>query len=158
MTNERPDELLDFEIAFYEKLVIDKPDFVDVLTALGDAYTKKGLYEKGLEIDKKLTVFKPDDEYVLYNFACSLSLTGRIEEAISVLKKAVSLGCRDVAYIEKDKDLDNVRSDPRYKRLIAALKRSKKREIRDEPRPSSVDHGRETNRKEGRGENKKPAA
>ena len=45
------EENLDFEISFYEKLIKENSNFTDALVALGDAYTKKGLYEKGLDVD-----------------------------------------------------------------------------------------------------------
>jgi len=113
-------EVLDFEIVFYERLLKDKPDFVEVLVALGDAYTRKGLYEKGLEVDKRLSVMRPNDAYVQYNLACSLSLLSELDEAIAALKKAISLGYCDFAYMEKDPDLDNVKRDSRYQKLFGS--------------------------------------
>ena len=48
----RSEELLDFEIEFYEKLLRAYPDFADVLLPLGDAYTRRGLYKQlGMKLD-----------------------------------------------------------------------------------------------------------
>ena len=82
----------DFEIKFYEDILKKHPDFVNVLISLGDTYTRKGLHQEGLAVDKKLVSLKPDDPIVHYNLACSLSLTGQVKEALSELKRAVLLG------------------------------------------------------------------
>jgi tetratricopeptide (TPR) repeat protein len=109
---------LDFEIDFFEALIKDKPDFVDALIPLGDCYTKKGLYEKGLYIDLRLTKLLPQDPVVHYNLACSYSLLGIIDEAIQSLENAIKLGYNDFEYIDKDKDLENVKNDDRYLNLL----------------------------------------
>ena len=119
----------DFEINFYKKLLERKPDFADALHALGNAYTRRGLYEEGLEIDRQLSIIKPDDPIVFYNLACSYSLVGKIDEALRCLKKAVILDYDDFSYMEEDPDLENVRRDPRYKdfreKLIKIIQQEK---------------------------------
>jgi len=115
-------EQLDFEIAFYEKLLKEKPDFAEALIPLGDAYTKRGYFEKGLEVDKKLTRLKPEDPIVWYNLTCSLSLLNRTEEALDAMKKALSLGYNDIEYLLSDSDLINLRKEPFFKELIFKLR------------------------------------
>ncbi len=121
-------EDLDFEISFYERLLKKRPDFINALVALGDAYTKRGRYEDGLKVDKRLVRLKPDDPLVHYNLACSYSLLKMAESALSALKKAIRLGYRDFAFMERDPDLEYIRKDPRYKELLFeyAKKRAKK--------------------------------
>ena len=121
-------EDLDFEISFYERLLQKRPDFINALIALGDAYTKSGRYEDGLKVDKRLAKLKPDDPVVHYNLACSYSLLKMADLAFSALKKAIRLGYRDFAFMEKDPDLEYIRKDPRYKELLFeyAKKRAKK--------------------------------
>lgn len=111
-------ENLDFEISFFEKLIEDNPNYVDALIPLGDAYTKRGLYEKGLEIDLRLSDLKPLDPVVHYNLACSHSLLGEIDPSIKALDKAVRLGYKDFKFMDKDPDLENIRKDSRYLELI----------------------------------------
>ena len=113
---------LDFQIRFYEQILQKHPDFVDVLIALGDAYTKRGLYRKGLEIDKKLVRLKRRDPILYYNLACSHSLLGNIKNALKSLEKAIHLGYKDFGYINKDPDLENLRKDERYFQLLNSLK------------------------------------
>ncbi len=112
---------LDFEISFFEKLVKDKPDFVEALIPLGNAYTKRGLYEKGLEIDTRLAKLRPDDPVMWYNLACSYSLLRMIDSSLKALEKTIRLGYEDFGFMDRDPDLDNVRSDKRYKELLVRL-------------------------------------
>ena len=112
-------EDLDFEISFYEGLLKKKPDFVNALIALGDAYTKRGRYKQGLKIDKRLVRLKPRDPIVHYNLACSYSLLKMADFCLEALKKAIGLGYYDFDFINKDPDLEFIREDPRYRKLLS---------------------------------------
>ena len=114
-------ELLEFEITFYEKLLRAYPDFVDALLPLGDAYTRRGLYEKGLQIDLRLSQLRGDDPLTWYNLACSYSLLARVDEALDALHRAVEHGYNDLAYLQKDPDLLNVRHSPKYRPFLDSL-------------------------------------
>lgn len=103
----------------------EKQDFADALIPLADAYTRAGLYEKGLEIDKKLSRLKPFDETVYYNLACSYSLLGMIEEALSAIEKSFRLGYCDLNHLEKDADLTNVKKSAPFKTLMARYFRTR---------------------------------
>ena len=129
----KSDELLEFEIHFYEKLLTAYPNFVDVLIPLGDAYTRRGLYEKGLEIDLRLTQLREHDSLTWYNLACSYSLLKRIDEAAAALRRAIEMGYTDVRHLQSDPDLVNLRQSPKFRQLFqsaAAL---------SSPRPHQTD-------------------
>jgi tetratricopeptide (TPR) repeat protein len=111
----------DFEIVFCEGLLEKNPNFIEALTLLGELYTKKGLYEKGLEVDRKLSHLKPDDAIVFYNLACSYSLLKEIEKSFESLKKAVELGYDELSYMLEDKDLKNLREDKRFQEYFGSL-------------------------------------
>lgn len=111
--------IMDFEIEFFEKLIKDNPDFVDVLIPLAEAYTKTGDYSRGLVIDKRLSELRPNDAVVYYNLACSFSLTANVNEAFEALEKAINLGYDDFDYMNIDQDLCNIRNDSRYKEKVA---------------------------------------
>ena len=100
---------------FYEALLQDRPDFTQVLANLGDAYTRKGFYQEGLEVDKRLVRLKPEDSVVRYNLACSLSLVGDLDAALGELKRAILLGYDEFDYIVSDKDMDNLRETEQFK-------------------------------------------
>ncbi len=127
MATKKKHEDLDFEINFFERFLEKKPDYVQALVALGDAYTKRGWYEKGLEVDKRLADLRPDDPLVFYNLACSYSLINSIGDASWALKKALDLGYRDFRWIEKDPDLENLRKSPEYQLMIEAKKGKRRR-------------------------------
>jgi tetratricopeptide (TPR) repeat protein len=118
-------ENLDFEIEFYEGLLEKNKDFLQALMALGDLYTKKGLYEKGLAIDKKLARMRPEDPYVLYNLACSYSLVNNISKAHQVIKLAIDSGYNDFEFLEQDHDLDNLLHDERFRNYLSQRKQSR---------------------------------
>jgi tetratricopeptide (TPR) repeat protein len=113
-------ELLEFEISFYQELLQNTPNHVDALTALGEAYTRRGLYEKGLEIDRRLTQLKVNDPVVWYNLACSLSLLKRIGESLQALQQAITLGYDDFEFLAKDPDLESLRRSPEFRRFVTA--------------------------------------
>jgi Flp pilus assembly protein TadD len=109
---------LDFEIQIYERSLEWEPDDIEVLDSLGLAYTARGLYDKGLEVDRRLTRLEPDNHTFVYNFACSLSLLGRVDEAFASLEQAIELGFRDLRLLAADPDLKAVRADARFSSLV----------------------------------------
>ena len=114
-------QMLDFEIWFYEGVLTKIPDYVEVLQALGNCYTARGYYEKGLWLDLKLAKLCPDDPVVFYNLACSYSLIGELDDAYKSLKQSIEVGYEDVQYMNTDPDLRNLRSDNRYEKLLDRL-------------------------------------
>jgi tetratricopeptide (TPR) repeat protein len=123
MKNKKELISLDFEIQFYEGVLKQKPDFIQALIALGDAYTKRGLFEKGLFVDKRLSSLKPEDPVVWYNLACDYSLLNNTDSGIKALNKAVGLGYDDFDFMNRDPDLENLRRDSRFEKLIINFKK-----------------------------------
>ena len=117
----KSDDLLEFEIHFYEKLLTAYPDFVDVLIPLGHAYTRRGLFDKGLTVDLHLTRLREHDPLTWYNLACSYSLLNRVDESLDALRRGIELGYRDMPSMQKDPDLTNLRQSPKYRQLLASL-------------------------------------
>ena len=115
------DNPLDLEIDLLESVLDKIPDDIQALSALGQLYTQRGHHEKGLEVDRKLCRLRPDDPTVNYNLACSLSLLEKNGEALDALSKAVDLGYSDYVHMRSDKDLDNIRPEPRYKQIVKRL-------------------------------------
>lgn len=116
-------EDLDFQMVFYEAILKTNPDFADALMALGEIYTKKGLYEKGLRVDRRLSELRPQNPVVHYNLACSLSLLGDLTSSFEAIKRALKLGYDDFTYMDRDPDLENLRRDARF---IHLMKKAKK--------------------------------
>lgn len=116
---------LDVEISFLEGLIKRDPAYVDALQLLGDDYTQRGRFEEGLQVDQKLTELDPNNPLSFYNLACSLSLTGKMDEAMRALESALDLGYRDFKWMARDPDLKALRKDPKYARLREKIRRLK---------------------------------
>src|SRR3989339_24591 len=99
---------LDFEISFLEGVLKHRPNYIHALAPLAAAYTCRGWYKKGLEIDKRLAGLCQDDPIVHYNLACSYALSGYIFKALVSLKRAARLGFWDIEHLQKDSDLKNL--------------------------------------------------
>ena len=108
----------DFELTFFERLVKNNPNFIDALIPLAEVYTRKGMYDKGLQIDKRLACLKKEDPIIHYNLACSFALVGEKDDAFTSLERAIKLGYRDFDHMQKDSDLKILREDPRFKSLM----------------------------------------
>ena len=104
----------EFEVEFFEEVLRKDPCEEASLMALGHAYTRRGDYEKGLEIDRRLVGLRPDDPVALYNLSCSLSLMARVDEAFEVLERAVQRGYNDAQHLMADSDLARLREDERF--------------------------------------------
>lgn len=111
-----------FEIAFYENILKNSPNFIEALTALGDLYTKEGFYQKGLEVDRKLAKLRPEDATVLYNLACSYSLMNDVPKAREVMRSAFLLGYDDLVHLEKDPDLLNLLADVEFSETLKKMR------------------------------------
>ncbi len=116
----RPDPA--FEIAFYEKVLANSPDFIEALIVLAQLYTQEGFIEKGLALDRRLAQLRPDDAVVQYNLASSLSLTGDISGAFAAIRRAIENGYHDFEYLEKDKDLLNLFTDKDFQEYYSGRK------------------------------------
>jgi tetratricopeptide (TPR) repeat protein len=114
-----PEELrcLDLEIAFMEGLAGRDPGYVEALLILAEDYTRRERFVEGLRIDERLCQLRPQDPMVHYNLACSHSLTGQLDLAVEMLKKAFHLGYADFEAMAKDPDLKNIREHPEYKKI-----------------------------------------
>ena len=137
-----------FLVGLLEAALRTEPDRVEWLMMLGEAYTARGDYARGLEVDLKLSRLTPRDAVVWYNLACSYSLTGGTTESLTALERAVRLGYRDGDFMERDRDLRAVRQDPRF----AAVRDLVLRLQEEEGDPEGGDGGEGADGEEGEGE------
>ena len=117
---------IEFEIAFYENILKETPDFIEALMAIGDLYTRAGFWQKGLEMDLKLTRLRPDDAVVFYNLACSYALLNQTRPALSALSKAIEFGYNDFKHLREDPDLENLLKDEQVQEFLAQIERKRK--------------------------------
>ena len=112
---------LRFQVGIFEEALAVKPDDTEALRFLAHGYTVLGRAEEGLDADRRLAKLLPRDPRVRYNLACSCALTGRTDEAIEALTKAMDLGFSDLKLVKRDRDLEAIRTDPRFIALVARL-------------------------------------
>ncbi|SRR5258705_4744624 len=116
---------LDVEIGFLEGVVQRDPKYVEALQVLGDNYTRRGKFTDGMQIDERLSRLLPNDPTVLYNLACSYSLSKRVEHAASTLTRALDRGYKDFKWLLKDPDLQNLREHELFEQIRARIRSSK---------------------------------
>ena len=109
---------LDFELEFFGKILAAVPDFADALRVQACNLTMKGRLHDGLVVDEKLVTVRPTDPTAHYNLACRYALLKQRDKAITTLRKAVELGYRDFEFMKEDHDLDSIRKDPRFRKLM----------------------------------------
>jgi len=122
-----------------EKAVQQDPSNGAALGILAGGHALLGDEERAREwIDRALLV-DPDNLNMRYNFACVLSGSlSDAEGAIKMLETTLSLaGAHQVRIADTDTDLDPIRADPRFQKMIAAAK--KRHGIEDvEPQPAQA--------------------
>jgi hypothetical protein len=111
-----------FEIEFFEAVHRRCPDYTDVVGLLGGLYTKVGRITDGLKMDRKLVRLDPENPTAHYNLACSLALCRKRPDALRSLRKALSLGYDDLDWMQQDPDLEILKNDPEFQKLLRQLK------------------------------------
>ena len=111
----------EFQRSFYETAVRIDPSNLECLMHLGDLYSRRGQYEKGLEIDSRLVELCPKEPLFHYNLACSYSLLRHNYQAILSLRRAIEFGFDDFECLEQDEDLENLRHTAEYQEFLREL-------------------------------------
>jgi tetratricopeptide (TPR) repeat protein len=125
----QPDQMepvLDEALYKIEQRLALNPDDSRAIYLGAGVHARMGDQEKAMEWIKRLAATERDEPHLLYGIACLYSMTGRIEESIYYLEKAVEAGFAHRRYLERDGDFDPIRSHPGYKSLITKLKTREK--------------------------------
>jgi tetratricopeptide (TPR) repeat protein len=116
----RPEEAL----KALEKAIEIKPDY----HLIHQAWTNKGvaLYDLGrpeeaLKAYEKAIEINPDYHLTWYNLACFYSLKKDKDKALKYLQKAIENGYNDLSHIKKDNDLDFIKNETEFKKIIDKL-------------------------------------
>jgi HEAT repeat protein len=106
-----------------------KEEGCDQLFSLGLLYNRLKRYSEAVQVYLELVA--AIDTYKLerareknipttyYNLACLSALGGERPKAVEWLEKSVKAGFNDRTWIRKDRDLDAIREEPGYKKLLA---------------------------------------
>ncbi len=109
----------------YDKAIEIKPDYPNVWKNKGLALAGLGRYKEAIKACNKAIQIKPDFSPAYYNLACIYSLKEDKAKALEYLEIAIDKGYDKLKHIEQDKELDFIRDDPEYKRIIKKLKAKK---------------------------------
>jgi tetratricopeptide (TPR) repeat protein len=100
------------------------PAAIELLIRLGDIYAQLDMLREGLDVDLRLVQIRPREPIFHYNLACSHSRLEQIEPALQALKNAIELGYTNFEHLKKDRDLDNLKHDPRFLDLLESFEKS----------------------------------
>ncbi|MCL5063205.1 MAG: tetratricopeptide repeat protein [Nitrospiraceae bacterium] len=109
----------DLAIEDYNKAIILEPFHFEAYGNRGNAYKRKKQYDRALEDYNKAIDIEPQNAIDHYNKACLYSEMNNAEEACKWLKRSVEKGFNNWNHIKTDRDLDNIRSAPCYKEVVA---------------------------------------
>jgi len=113
----RLDEALDqFQMAFSLK-----PDFIQALNNIALIYFERKDYNKAIHVFHKALELQPANNVFYYNIGCLYSIQNKKNQSVEYLQKAVENGYDNLLKLRKDKDLENIRSMPEYKKLLEKL-------------------------------------
>ncbi|MBI2900871.1 MAG: tetratricopeptide repeat protein [Planctomycetes bacterium] len=108
----------DFEIGLATALLAAKGDRLDALRMLADALARAGRHAEALDADRRILKIDPKNPTAHYNLACSYSNLDQLDKAFQSLEKAFECGYRDYKHLLRDRDLEKVRKDPRFRTFL----------------------------------------
>jgi len=112
---------LDYSNAIkYYKLVLEKnASFSIAALNLGIIYAKTKNYKEAIKItEQEIKKHNPLNYKIYYNLACFYSLDKDKDNAIKYLELAIKNGFKDFEKIKTDSDLDYIKAEEKYKKLI----------------------------------------
>jgi adenylate cyclase len=89
---------------------------VSALASLGES-------DRAIEWMERALLIDPDNLNMRYNFACALAKLGDRDGAIRMFESSVSRLKGSLGNVEHDSELDSIRDDPRFQKVVADAKK-----------------------------------
>jgi adenylate cyclase len=111
-------------LARVEAAVMQRPDDADALGFGAGVLAMIGERARALDWADRALVIEPEDYDLRYNLACAFAIMGESDKAAELLDEAMAgIGYKSrVEYMMHDRDLDSIRTHPRYLDMIERLK------------------------------------
>lgn len=110
---------IDDELSPAAKAIRGDPQQVRQLHTQASRLHNQKQYAQAIAVYRQLLALAPDDATALYNVACGYSLLNEREDAVDYLERAVLAGFSNFQHIRSDSDLDNLRTESGYLRILA---------------------------------------
>lgn len=103
------------------------PRSADYLFEIGYGYLRLRLLDEAEKAFRKyVTLYDENGDSAIgihlssvrYNLACIASMRGEVATAIAELRHARSAGFSDMGWLLEDRDLENIRDDPRFRKFL----------------------------------------
>jgi len=78
-------------VGAFKQAIRIKPDFVHAHVALGAAYIRQNEFEEAIRLLTEAAQQTPENHHVYYYWGTALRLSGRVDDSVGVLEKAVML-------------------------------------------------------------------
>lgn len=110
-------------IEHFRKAIAQGHDNPHIHMRLGYAVHMLGKYEEAMPHHlRAASAMHPEIRIDgLYNAACAQARLGNKDAALEFLAKTIDAGFRDATQLERDADMDSLRSDERFKKLAAGV-------------------------------------
>jgi hypothetical protein len=104
-------------------------DRLDRQNGLGIELLYGGQFDEAIVEFRRMLWCEPTNAVAAYNVACGHALSGRSEEALRALRRSLRCGYGDPTHMMADSDLDSLRADPRFARIMARLRADEETDV-----------------------------
>lgn len=111
-------ERYDEALTNFKRSLEIRPDNHDTLHNLGVTLSKLKRYDEAFTVLNHTLEIEPNNAETLYTIACLFSLWEKADEVLAYLEKAIGKDEKYRKMAKTDKDFDNIREDPHFKKLL----------------------------------------
>jgi tetratricopeptide (TPR) repeat protein len=97
------------------------PDDIRALYLAANGLAARGEPVRARQFADRALAMRPDDPVLLYNVACTFALLGLTDPALAALGDAVRKGWNHKGWVERDSNLNGLRSHPQYRAILDSI-------------------------------------
>ena len=115
---DKHEETLRRSLQVFSEYLVQHPDDARARMLNAQHLIQANRLEEAKSEAARAIALNPSDPVMLYNAACFYSRVGDTARAVDLLDNAVSAGFQHYEWIKHDPDLDNLRGEERYQRIM----------------------------------------